>query len=77
VLSNGHAVGGIYNPVGENLGLAQAISEVRFPRRPLYITHEPDEVAEPLLRAGVIDFLIRGRLTKGEIKYVKDDDPFA
>jgi LacI family transcriptional regulator len=62
VLSNGQAVGGIYNPVGENLGLAQAISEVRFPRRPLYITHELDEVAEPLLRAGVIDFLITQNL---------------
>jgi len=58
VLSNGHTVGGIYNLVGENLGLAQAISKVRLPRRPLYITHELDEFAEPLLRAGAIDFLI-------------------
>jgi LacI family transcriptional regulator len=62
VLSNGHAVGGIYNLVGENLGLAQAISKVRFPRRPLYITHELDEVAKPLLRAGTIDFLITQNL---------------
>jgi len=58
VLSNGHTIGGIYNLVGENLGLAQAISKVRLPRRPLYITHELDEFAEPLLRAGAIDFLI-------------------
>jgi LacI family transcriptional regulator len=62
VLSNGHAVGGIYNLVGENLGLAQAISKVRLPRRPMYITHELDEVAEPLLRAGAIDFLITQNL---------------
>lgn len=62
VLNNGQAVGGIYNLVGENLGLAQAISEVRFPRRPLYITHELDEIAEPLLRAGAIDFLITQNL---------------
>ena len=55
---NGRAVGGIYNLVGENLGLTQAIREVRFPRRPLYITHGLDEATEPLLRAGVIDFLI-------------------
>ena len=58
VLSNGHAVGGIYNLVGESLGLAQAISEVGFPRRPLYITHDLEEVTVPLLRAGAIDFLI-------------------
>jgi LacI family transcriptional regulator len=62
VLKNSHAVGGIYNFVGESLGLAQAINELRLPRRPLYITHELDEVAEPLLRAGVIDFLITQNL---------------
>jgi LacI family transcriptional regulator len=62
VLKNGHSLGGIYNLVGESLGLAQAIKEVRPSRRPLYITHELDEVAEPLLRAGVIDFLITQNL---------------
>jgi LacI family transcriptional regulator len=58
VLSNGQALGGIYNIVGENLGLADALSRVRLRRRPLYITHELDQVAEPLLRTGAIDFLI-------------------
>jgi LacI family transcriptional regulator len=58
VLSRGPALGGIYNIVGENLGLADALTRVRLPRRPLYITHELDQVAEPLLRAGAIDFLI-------------------
>jgi LacI family transcriptional regulator len=62
VLSHGRAVGGIYNVAGENQGLAQAISKIRFPRRPLFITHELDEATEPLLRAGVIDFLITQNL---------------
>jgi LacI family transcriptional regulator len=57
-LKNGHELGGIYNLVGESLGLAQAINEIQPLRRPLYITHELDDVAEPLLRAGTIDFLI-------------------
>ena len=62
VLRNDRAVSGIYNVSGENLGLAQAIDEMQFPRRPLYITHETDEATEPLLRAGVIDFLITQNL---------------
>jgi LacI family transcriptional regulator len=62
VLKDCHALGGIYNLVGESLGLAQAIKEVRPSRRPLYITHELDEVAEPLLRADIIDFLITQNL---------------
>jgi LacI family transcriptional regulator, galactose operon repressor len=62
VLRHGRAVGGIYNVAGENRGLAQAIAEMQLPRRPLYITHELDEVTEPLLRAGVIDFLITQNL---------------
>jgi LacI family transcriptional regulator len=62
VLSHGRAIGGIYNVAGENQGLAQAISEIRFSRRPLFITHELDEATEPLLRAGVIDFLITQNL---------------
>ena len=62
VLSHGRAVGGIYNVAGENQGLAQAISEMPLHRRPLFITHELDEATEPLLRAGVIDFLITQNL---------------
>jgi LacI family transcriptional regulator len=62
VLSHGRAVGGIYNVAGENQGLAQAISELPLHRRPLFITHELDEATEPLLRAGVIDFLITQNL---------------
>jgi LacI family transcriptional regulator, galactose operon repressor len=62
MLSHGRAVGGIYNVAGENQGLAQAISELPLHRRPLFITHELDEATEPLLRAGVIDFLITQNL---------------
>ena len=47
---------------GQNQGLAQAIREIRLPRRPLYITHELDEATEALLRDGVIDFLITQNL---------------
>ena len=43
MLKNGHALGGIYNLIGESLGLAQVIKEVHPSRRPLYITHELDE----------------------------------
>lgn len=62
VLRQGRAVGGIYNVAGENRGLAQAIDETQLPRRPLYITHELDDATEPLLRSGVIDFLITQNL---------------
>ena len=58
MLGHGRPVGGIYSVAGENQGLAQAISEIPLRRRPLFITHESDEATEPLLRAGVIDFLI-------------------
>ena len=61
-LSNGRAVSGIYNVTGENQRLAQAIGEIRLPRRPLYITHELHEATERLLRSGVIDFLITENL---------------
>jgi len=61
-LSNGRAVGGIYNVTGQDQRLAQAISEIRLPRRPLYITHGLDEATEPFLRSGVIDFLITENL---------------
>jgi hypothetical protein len=33
-------------------------SSTLLTRRPLYITHEVNEITEPLLRTGVIDFLI-------------------
>ena len=62
LLSHGRGVGGIYDAAGEHQGLAQAISEMPLPRRPLFITHELDEATEPLLRAGVIDFLITQNL---------------
>jgi LacI family transcriptional regulator len=51
-------IAGIYNVAGGNFGLARAIEEAGLERRPLYITHEVNEVTEPLLRTGVIDFLI-------------------
>jgi LacI family transcriptional regulator len=62
VLGNDHAVGGIYNLAGENLGLAQAIREAGLLTRPMYVAHELDEVTESLLRGGVIDFLITQNL---------------
>jgi LacI family transcriptional regulator len=61
-LGNECAIGGIYNVAGENESLAQATYDIQLPYRPLYITHELDEATEPLLRAGVIDFLITENL---------------
>lgn len=61
-LGNECAVGGIYNVAGGNEGLAQAIDEIQLAYRPLYITHELDEATEPLLRSGVIDFVITENL---------------
>ena len=51
-------IAGLYNLAGGNRGLAQALSENPPARRPLLISHEVNEVTEPLLRSGVIDFLI-------------------
>jgi LacI family transcriptional regulator, galactose operon repressor len=51
-------IAGIYNVAGGNFGLARAINEAEFIQRPLYIAHEVNDVTEPLLRTGVIDFLI-------------------
>jgi LacI family transcriptional regulator len=51
-------IAGVYNVAGGNFGLARAINEAQLVKRPLYITHEVNEVTEPLLRTGVIDFLI-------------------
>ena len=58
LLKNRRDIAGIYNVAGGNFGLAKAIDEARLDRRPLYIAHEVNEVTEPLLRKGVIDFLI-------------------
>ena len=51
-------ISGVYNVAGGNFGLARAIEETHFDQRPLYVGHEVNEVTEPLLRTGVIDFLI-------------------
>jgi LacI family transcriptional regulator len=58
LLKNRRDIAGIYNVAGGNFGLARAIDDARLDRRPLYIAHEVNEVTEPLLRKGVIDFLI-------------------
>jgi LacI family transcriptional regulator len=58
LLKNRRDIAGIYNVAGGNFGLARAIAETQLVQRPLYITHEVNEVTEPLLRTGVIDFLI-------------------
>jgi LacI family transcriptional regulator len=49
---------GLYNVAGGNRGLAQALSEMKLTYRPIYITHELNQVTEPLLRAERIDYLI-------------------
>jgi len=51
-------IAGVYNVAGGNHGLARAIQEAQLEQRPLYITHEVNDVTEPLLRTGIIDFLI-------------------
>jgi len=51
-------IAGLYNVAGGNRGLAQALAEHPPVRRPLFIGHEVNDVTEPLLRAGVIDFVI-------------------
>jgi len=58
VLTGGRAIGAIYNVTGENRALTEALYEIPLSRRPLYITHELDGASEPLLRSGMIDFLI-------------------
>jgi LacI family transcriptional regulator len=58
LLKNRPDIAGIYNVAGGNFGLAKAIEEARLDRRPIYIAHEANQVTEPLLRKGVIDFLI-------------------
>ena len=58
LFKNRRDIAGIYNVAGGNFGLAKAIEEAQLVQRPLYIAHEVNEITEPLLRTGVIDFLI-------------------
>jgi LacI family transcriptional regulator len=58
LLKNRRDIAGIYNVAGGNFGLAKAIDEAQLAHRPLYIAHEVNEITEPLLRTGVIDFLL-------------------
>jgi LacI family transcriptional regulator len=51
LFKNRRDIAGIYR-------LAKAIDEAQLAQRPLYIAHEVNEITEPLLRTGVIDFLI-------------------
>ena len=55
---------GLYNVAGGNRGLAQALSDMKLTYRPIYITHELNQVTEPLLRAERIDYLITQDLDK-------------
>jgi LacI family transcriptional regulator len=55
---------GLYNVAGGNRGLAQALSDTKLTYRPIYITHELNQVTEPLLRAERIDYLITQDLDK-------------
>src|SRR6516225_8527259 len=58
LFKNRRDIAGIYNVAGGNFGLAKAIEEAQLVQRPLYVAHEINEITEPLLRTGVIDFLI-------------------
>jgi LacI family transcriptional regulator len=49
---------GLYNVAGGNRGLAQALSDMKLTYSPIYITHELNQVTEPLLRTERIDYLI-------------------
>jgi hypothetical protein len=40
-------IAGIYNVTGGNQSLAQAIADSKLPRRPLFITHEVNQVTAP------------------------------
>ncbi|HEU4679309.1 MAG TPA: substrate-binding domain-containing protein [Terrimicrobiaceae bacterium] len=51
-------ISGIYNVTGGNDSLAQAIAHSDLSRRPLLVAHEVNRITTPLLKAGVIDFLI-------------------
>jgi len=62
LLKNRRDIAGIYNVAGGNSGLAKAIDEAHLDQRPLYIAHEVNPVTEPLLRKGVIDFLISQKI---------------
>lgn len=60
MLSKHPGIAGVYNVTGGNESLAQALAE-SHPSRRLLIAHEVNEVTMPLLRAGIIDFLITQR----------------
>ncbi len=62
LLKNRRDIAGIYNVAGGNSGLAKAIDEAHLDQRLLYIAHEVNQVTEPLLRKGVIDFLISQKI---------------
>jgi LacI family transcriptional regulator len=53
---------GLYNVAGGNRGLAQSLSDMKLAYRPIYITHELNQVTEPLLRTERIDYLITQNL---------------
>ncbi len=55
---------GLYNVAGGNRGLAQALSDMKLTYRPIFITHELNQVTEPLLREERIDYLITQDLDK-------------
>jgi LacI family transcriptional regulator len=55
---------GLYNVAGGNRGLAQALADMKLTYRPIFITHELNQVTEPLLREERIDYLITQDLDK-------------
>lgn len=55
-------IDGIYNTLGGNHGLAQALEEEGRLGRTLFIAHEINTVTEPLIRSNVIDYLITQNL---------------
>jgi LacI family transcriptional regulator len=57
-LAGGQHISAVYNVTGENETLTGALLEIPAAEKPLYVTHELDGASEPLLRSGVIDFLI-------------------
>ena len=48
----------IYNVAGGNLGLAQAVRESRRAERIHVMTHEANHITAPLVRAGVVQYVI-------------------
>lgn len=48
----------IYNVAGGNAGLAEALRSARSGRRPVLLSHEANHITTPLLREGVIDYVL-------------------